>query len=44
VRFHGLLDREAAEVIELYPSREVAERELAEISRMSPDGANGSRS
>jgi hypothetical protein len=36
VRFYGLLDREHAEMIELYPSREAAARELAEILADEP--------
>jgi hypothetical protein len=37
VRFYGLLDREHAEMIELYPSREAAARELAEILADEPE-------
>ena len=36
VYFYGLLDRDHAEVIEFYPSREAAERELAEILHDEP--------
>lgn len=34
--FYGLLDREIAEVIEFYPSREAAEAELREILADEP--------
>lgn len=34
--FYGLLDRELAEVIEFYPSREAAEAELREILADEP--------
>jgi hypothetical protein len=36
LRFYGLLDRDLDEVIEFYPSREAAERELAEILADEP--------
>jgi hypothetical protein len=36
VRFYGLLDHDLREVIEFYPSREAAEKELAEILRDEP--------
>jgi hypothetical protein len=35
--FHVLLDREHAEVIEFYSSRDVADQELAEILHDEPD-------
>jgi len=37
VRFHGLIDRDHAEVIEFYASRQDAECELAEILHDEPD-------
>jgi hypothetical protein len=39
VRFYGLLNHEHAEVIEFYASRDVADRELAEILHDEPDWA-----
>jgi hypothetical protein len=36
VRFYGLLDHDLREVIEFDPSREAAEKELAEILRHEP--------
>ena len=39
MRFYGLFDREHAEVIEFYPSRDAADRELAEILHDEPDGS-----
>jgi hypothetical protein len=39
VRFYGLLDREHGEVIEFYTSRDVADRELAEILHDEPGWA-----
>ena len=37
VRFHGLLDREHAEVIEFYATRQDADRELGVILHDEPD-------
>jgi hypothetical protein len=39
VRFHGLIDRDHAEVIEFYATRMDADRELAEILVDEPDWA-----
>ena len=39
MRFHGLIDRDHAEVIEFYASRQDAECELAEILHDEPDWA-----
>ena len=36
MRFYGLLDHDLDEVIEFYPSREEAERDLAEILAVEP--------
>lgn len=44
VRFHGLLDREHAEVIEFYATRQDADRELARSFMTGPAGQDGSRS
>ena len=44
MRFYGLLDRDHAEVIEFYATRQDANRDLTEILHDEADWADSSRS